>query len=210
MRPISSTASAIAERLRERLVAGELKQGVPLRQERLAAEMGVSRLPIRDALSYLAAEGLVEIRPNRGAYVATLTRRQCLEIFDLRVLIECDALAHATPRHTPRSLRAIEAVQTELDLEDDTARWVEGDRWFHELLYAPSDRPLTLKTIRTLRNTVERFCVSNLHHDVRRVEWGAEHRVLLARVRTGDVVGARECLAAHLRATQAIVLDTMG
>jgi DNA-binding GntR family transcriptional regulator len=73
MRPVSSTSAAIAEQLRDRIVTGELAPDTPLRQENLARELGVSRLPIRDALNKLATEGLVEILPNRGAYVSTLT-----------------------------------------------------------------------------------------------------------------------------------------
>src|SRR5260370_26988374 len=97
MRPVSSTSVAIAEQLRDRIVTGELAPDTPLRQENLAKELGVSRLPIRDALNKLATEGLVEILPNRGAYVSTLTPEQCAAIYDLRALLEGDALVHAIP-----------------------------------------------------------------------------------------------------------------
>jgi DNA-binding GntR family transcriptional regulator len=198
-------AGSVVERLRSRIVSGELAPGSALRQESLAAEMGVSRLPVRDALSKLAAEGLVEVRPDRGAYVPSLTAEQVVETFDLRVLLECDALAHAIPRHTDRTIRAVRAIQAELEVEDETRRWAAGDRKFHEALYEPSGRPQTLGMIKTLRNTVEAFYVSNLSHGVRRAGWRREHREIIQAVADRDVGHAGSSLVSHLRATQRIV-----
>jgi DNA-binding GntR family transcriptional regulator len=210
MRPVSSTSAAIAEQLRDRIVTGELAPDTPLRQENLARELGVSRLPIRDALNKLATEGLVEILPNRGAYVSTLTPEQCAEIYDLRVLLESDALVHAIPHHTERSLRALKAIQAELELEDETVRWVAGDRRFHEALYEPSQRLRTLDMIKALRNSVDRFYLANLKHTVRRQKWKMEHRRLLQAVTAGDIELSRQLLVAHLRATQTVVLTVLG
>jgi DNA-binding GntR family transcriptional regulator len=192
----------IVERLRRRIVSGQAAPGSPMRQEALAAEMGVSRLPVRDALNKLEAEGLVEVRSDRGAYVAPLSAADCVEVFDLRVLLEGDALAHAVPRHSARTLRAVELAQADLEAEDETARWVEGDRRFHELLYAPGGRARTLRFVATLRDAVDRFYLARLSHDVRRDAWKAEHRRLIRAVRAADVAGATACLTAHLLATR--------
>jgi DNA-binding GntR family transcriptional regulator len=180
-----------------------------MRQETLAAELGVSRLPVRDALTRLEAEGLVEVRPDRGAYVATLSAAECAEVFDLRVLLECDALGHAIPNHGERSIRQVRAAQAELEAEDETRRWVEGDRRFHELLYEPSGRPRTLQFIRMLRNVVDRFYVARLTHGRRRDAWKAEHRRLLKAVEARDVGGARACLTEHLRETRQVVFAAL-
>jgi DNA-binding GntR family transcriptional regulator len=209
VRPVSNTSLLIADQIRDRIVTGELAPDTPLRQENLARELGVSRLPIRDALNKLAAEGLVEILPNRGAYVSTLTVEQCTEIFDLRVLVESDALVHAIPHHTPRSLRVLKTIQSELELEDETNRWVAGDRRFHEALYEPSQRMRTLEMIRSLRNSVDRFYLVHLNHDVRRQKWKTEHRRLLQAVTASDTELARRHLVDHLRATQTVVLAVL-
>ena len=207
---LSSPATAlVVQRIRDRIVSGDIPPGAPLRQEDLAARMGVSRIPIRDALARLEAEGLVEIRSDRGAYVAGLDRDRCVEVFDLRVLIECDTLGHAIPRHHARSLRAARAIQAELEVEDETMRWLEGDRRFHEALYEPSGRELSLQMVRTLRNAVERFCVARLSHATRRDEWRDEHRDLLEAVAARDSEQARTCLTRHLRATQEVVLSAL-
>lgn len=193
---------SIVDRLRERIVTGSLAPGVPLRQEALAADLGVSRIPVRDALAQLSAEGLVTVGAS-GTRVTTLTEDECAELFDLRVLLEGDALAHGVPRHTPRTLRGAAAIQTELEHAD--AEWLLLDCAFHEALYAPAERPWTLETVRRFRNVVERFAVLHLTHDARRGPWRDEHHALLAAVSAGDVALARDCLTAHLRATEAVI-----
>jgi len=200
--------SSVADQLRARITSGALAPGAPLRQEQLAAELGVSRIPVRDALTLLHAEGLVDLRPT-GSCVATLTEPQAAELFDLRVLLEVDALRRAVPNHTPRTLRRVAAVQAELELADDTAEWATLDRAFHEALYGPSERPRTLDTIRVFRNVAERFALAALSHDVRRDAWRDEHRGLLDAVGAGDVARAADALTAHLRATEAVVRDAI-
>ena len=199
----------LVDRLRHRIVEGELEPGSPLRQVRLANEMGVSRIPVRDALLRLEAEGLIEVRSDRGAYVKSLTASGCVEVFDLRVLLECDALAQAIPNHTPRSIRSVEAVQRELEVEDETRLWVQGDRRFHELLYEPSARPRTLQFIEILRNVVDRFYLTRLEHGIRRDPWKKEHHAILDAVLSRDIGRALAALAGHLRATQEVVLAAL-
>src|SRR5215510_2814010 len=90
-----TTADSVAAALRTALHQGRWSPGTALRQEELAAEFGVSRIPVREALNKLQAEGLVVVEPNRGAFVASLSVADVHEVFDLRVLLECDALRHA-------------------------------------------------------------------------------------------------------------------
>src|SRR5262245_45176770 len=153
----ATTADSVATALRDALHQGRWSPGAPLRQEDLAAEFGVSRIPVREALNKLQAEGLVVVQPNRGAYVASLTAADVHEVFDLRVLLECDALRHAIPQHTPRTLRQLNALQAELDAEHDPTLWLATDAAFHEVLYAPSGRSKTLQMIAALRASVTRL-----------------------------------------------------
>ena len=202
-------APRLVDQLRNLITTGALGPGAPLRQIELAKSFGVSRIPIRDALGQLHAEGLVEIGRDRGTYVTTLTEEECAEIFDLRVLLEHDALIHAVPRHTPHTLRRVAAIQAELELTDHAVHWAEGDRQFHEALYEPGERARTTQLIRLLRNVVERFAVANLSHDARRAPWKAEHRALLDAVTAGDAVQAGVSLVSHLRATEAVVRSAL-
>jgi len=205
----ATTADSVAAALRSALHQGRWAAGAPLRQEDLAAEFGVSRIPVREALSKLQAEGLVVVEPNRGAFVARLDEADVHEVFDLRVLLECDALRHAIPRHTPRTLRQLHALQAELDAEDDANLWLATDAAFHEVLYAPSQRGKTLEMIALLRASVTRLYRAHLSPDTRRKGWRDEHHALLKAVAAGQVERAVAALTRHLRATEAVAVATL-
>lgn len=204
-----SSGHAILAALRTSITSGSLPPGTVLRQVELAEEFGVSRIPVREALQALQSEGLVLIEPNRGAFVASYTAEQLNEMFDLRVMLEVDALQHAIPHHTERSLRRIEALQRELDYEDQPAEWIRLDRAFHDELYGPSARARTLQLIAGLRGSVERFSIARLGPDTRRTGWNDEHQQLIAAVRTRDVAAASAILTLHLRQTQQSALASL-
>src|SRR5215207_2202456 len=109
-------ASMTIEALRERILRGDYPEGEPLRQDALADELGVSRIPVREALRQLEAEGLVTFNPHRGAVVSSLSLPEIAELFELRAEIECDLLRRAIPNTTSEQLdRAIEVLD---DFED--------------------------------------------------------------------------------------------
>jgi DNA-binding GntR family transcriptional regulator len=205
-----TSGNTILSALRTAITTGTLAPGAVLRQAELAIEFGVSRIPVRDALQALQAEGLVRIEPNRGAFVCTFSSAELTEIYDLRVMLETSALRYAIPAHTERSLRRLAAIQCELDDEDLPAEWVRLDRAFHEELYGPCARPRTLELIASLRGAVERFSLAHLGPDARRPEWNDEHQQLLAAVRAQNIDSAIAILTAHLRQTQLSALTALG
>ena len=211
MKPATATtADSVAAALRSALHQGRWQPGAALRQEELAVEFGVSRIPVREALNKLQAEGLVVIEPNRGAFVARLSAADVHEVFDLRVLLECDALRHAIPAHTPRTLRQLQALQAELDAEDDPNLWLATDAAFHEVLYAPSARSRTLEMIAVLRASVARLYRAHLSPNTRRQGWRDEHHALLKAVAAGNVERAVAALTRHLRETEGVAVAALG
>jgi DNA-binding GntR family transcriptional regulator len=207
--PRAQGGPTILAALRESIISGALAPGMLLRQTELAEEFGTSRIPVREALNSLQAEGLVQIEPNRGAYVTTLSADELREIFDLRVLLETEALRRAVPLHSERTLRRVEAVQHELDAETVPREWVRLDRTFHDALYEPCGRPRTLQMIGALRDSVQRFYLARLGPDARRPGWNDEHNGLIAQVRAGDADAACATLAEHLRQTEEIALSAL-
>jgi len=203
--PATTVAFALAERLRADINEGNWPPGAALRQEELAERYGTSRIPVREALNVLGADGLVTIEPNRGAYIARLTPTDVDEIFDLRVMLESAALAAALPSHTAKTLLHLESAQAQLELEDSRRGWIEGDRAFHDALYGPSGRDRTLGLVRALRMQVERYGLPLLTPGTRRNEWAKEHRALIAAVRARNAERAIDLLLRHLRETQAAV-----
>ena len=207
--PRAQGGPAILAALRADISSGKLAPGAVLRQAELAEQFGTSRIPVREALNSLQAEGLVQIEPNRGAFVTSLSADELHELFDLRVLLETDVLLRAVPLHTERSLRRLEAVQHELDGETEPQEWLRLDRSFHDELYAPSARPRSLQMIASLRASVERFYLSHLGPEARRPGWNDEHQQLIALLRAGDAEGACAMLAQHLRQTEKLATSTL-
>ncbi|RZJ09400.1 MAG: GntR family transcriptional regulator [Rubrivivax sp.] len=200
-----TAAERIAQEIRGRILSAAWPPGMPLRQEALAAEFGLSRMPVRDALAQLQREGLIQPIGDRGLRVAALSVPDSDDIFSLRELLESRALALAVPRHDSRSLKALRRAQEDLADATAVAEWIDGDRRFHELLYAPCGSPRLLALIEGLRNEVERFCLAGMSHETRRAEWGDEHEALIAAVEAADAVAAVDALTTHLRGTQAVV-----
>ncbi|WP_332685499.1 GntR family transcriptional regulator [Bosea sp. (in: a-proteobacteria)] len=202
----TTTAAALAARLREGIDQGRWQAGDLLRQEHLASEFGVSRIPVREALAQLQSEGLLTVAHYRGARVTWPTAAEIDEIFDLRRLVEGDLLARALTRHDARSRRELQRLQERLEDAQDRLGWIAGDIAFHEALYAPAERPRSLALYRQLRAPIDRFSVQQLGPGIRKQGWADEHRLLIAAIAAGDPAGAQAVLAQHLDATRAIVL----
>ncbi len=206
VRRYPTTPDLIAEALREEIGRGMLKPGSALRQEELARRFGVSRLPVRDALLRLEAEGLVVIFPNRGAFVTRLSRAEVREIYDLRVLLEGDVLERAVPRMGAVELARIESALQVAELGASGPDWSALDRAFHLSLYAPAERPRHLAMVESLRGTVDRYRGAYEHLPERTPEWLDDHRQIVAACRRGDASAARRLLEGHIERAAAEVL----
>src|SRR5215467_4595826 len=108
--PRQSLAAAIVERLRDRILSGELAEGEQLRQESIAAEFATSRIPVREALSHLAGEGFVRIIGNRGAVVAALSTDEIMQLFETRSVLESYILRQAIAKITEEDFRRAEQI----------------------------------------------------------------------------------------------------
>jgi DNA-binding GntR family transcriptional regulator len=202
----ATTASALAQRLREAIDAGHWQPGDLLRQEQIAAEYGVSRIPVREALAQLQNEGLLDVVHYRGARVSRPQAQEIDELFDLRLMVEGDLLARALGQHDQRSLRELKRLQDTLEDADDRLGWIAGDIAFHEALYGPAGRPRSLALFRQLRAPIDRFSAQVLGPGTRKQGWADEHRQLIVAVAAKDAAVARAILDQHLQATRAVVL----
>src|SRR6185295_18351808 len=122
--PVRRTiADQVAELIRQRILTGQLKGGQPIRQEHLAAELGVSRIPLREALKQLAAEGFVALTSHKGAVVAELSIQEIEELFEIRLKLETWLLQLAIPAMTDRDLAALEKNMDEQRRPDILPHW---------------------------------------------------------------------------------------
>src|SRR6185312_8061452 len=143
----------LADALRQEILTGRLPPGTVLSQTELASRFGVSRIPVRDALQQLAAQRLVLVLPGKGARVVELTQDELAEIYDLRVLLECDLLRRAIEKAGAQDHAEAEYALRKSSLEAGRPGWVDGDWLFHATLYAPAGRMKQLSMVQELRRT---------------------------------------------------------
>lgn len=204
-----STTEIVADVLRDAIVTGMLQAGEVLNQVELARQFGVSRVPVREALRRLEAEGLVVSPPHRRTVVAALTPTLLDEIFDVRIALETMALAAAVPRMTPAELSALEALVAAMDRESDHRRWMRLNDQFHDALYRPSGKEFVCRLIGQLRRQVARHFWAGGRSVRRNREANAEHRRLVAAARAGDVTRAQDELRQHLQTTRALLAGAL-
>ena len=194
----TTAADFVAATLREAIASGAIKRNDALRQEELAARFGVSRMPVRDALRRLEAEGLVAYHPRRGAFVADLKREDAGEVFALRRLLEVEALRLSIFHLTTEALDQAAAALDEIDGEEDVARWGALNLRFHMALYSACGSRRLLDLVEAQYPAADRQVRIILSHLQYREASQAEHRELLHCCRAGEVERAVTLLGHHL------------
>jgi DNA-binding GntR family transcriptional regulator len=207
-----SVPEAVAASLRNRILAGEFKDGEQLRQEVIASAYDVSRMPVREALRQLEAEGLVRLQTHKGAIVTTLSPKEVGELFDLRVMLEVDLLQRSIPRMTQVDFSTSEEVLGRLEAAYHSRAVSDwgGLNWqFHQSLYAPADRPQTMAIALNINNQTNRYVRLQLllTGEFERAE--REHRELLQLCRAGSHKQAGLFLKKHILDTKAELLHVM-
>jgi len=201
------------EALRERILRGDYPEGEPLRQDALADELGVSRIPVREALRQLEAEGLVTFSPHRGAVVSSLSLEEITELFELRAEIECGLLTRAIPLMTQDQLdRATEV----LDEFEDALTAGEATRWgplnwhFHAALYTPANRNFTMGVLQKLHQHSDRYFRMQVLLAHGGAKAASEHRAIAEAVAAKDVELATQRMREHILEAGRSLLQLIG
>ncbi|HET6530098.1 MAG TPA: GntR family transcriptional regulator [Actinoplanes sp.] len=194
----------VAAHLRTAILGGVLGPGDRVRQEDVAQQFGASRLPVREALQMLAAEGLIEHEPNKGARVPRLGMHEVDVMYRMREQLEPLALAESLPELDDSDLQELLVIQDEIEDDTDVGAFLELDRKFHLLTYSGC-------RIEQLNTTVHRLWNSTQHYRRAFVQlsgpsrmWvvNAEHRLLIDAIFRRDEVDAGRFLAGHIRRTR--------
>jgi DNA-binding GntR family transcriptional regulator len=197
-----STPDAVREALRRAISAGELAPGIQLRQDELAGKFGTSRIPVREALRQLEAEGFVTFLPNRGAVVSDLSVDEVVELLEIRIALECHALRLAIPAMGDIDLDDARAILRSYDEEPDPEKWGAFNWRFHKSLYAPCNRPRLLAMIEANYGHVGRFTRALVSRATGKDRPQREHYQLLEFCRDGEVEKAVRLLREHIVQTQ--------
>lgn len=197
-------SSRIAAHLRERILRGELRPGDRIRQEEVAERLGASRVPVREALRILEAEGLTEHEAHKGARVPRLSQHEVDMIYQMRERLEPLALIESLSRIGEAEVAEAQQLQERIESNEDLDRFLALDREFHMLTY-------TGCTLDPLMSMVIRLWNSTQHYRRAYVALGgpgrtwvinAEHRLILDAVERRDPVDAERQLAGHIRRTR--------
>lgn len=191
---------AATDALRDRILGGSLPMGTPLRQEALAAELGVSRIPLREALLRLEAEGLVTMESHRGAVVASVRLEEVAELFELRATLESDLTRRAVPQLALGDDRALDAAARgfERAVQGGPAAWGEANRTLHLALYRPAGRPCTLEVITRLHAQSDRLLRLQLSLTKGVARAVREHRAIVLAAQARDAEGAAHLVERHI------------
>lgn len=193
-----STPDRIADALREAILRGTFEEGQSLRQDEIAAQFGVSRIPVREALRQLEAEGLVTIHLNKGAIVAVLSPSEVQELCEIRASLEATALQIAIPKLLESDFEKAAATLAATDQAADAAQWSRLNWEFHSTLYTPADRPRLLGLIKTLHINIDRYVRLQMEkmHYLERSQ--TEHYQILAACRQRNGEAATQLLKQHI------------
>jgi DNA-binding GntR family transcriptional regulator len=197
-------SGTIANDLRRRILSGDLGDGAFLRQDLLAKEYDISRIPVREALGQLAAEGLVVNIPHRGVMIPVLSAEEALDLYETRAVLEPHLMREAIPKMDFEALRKIKTALGELDVAMSSGaldHWGELNATFHYLMYEPAGRPLALSIVQGLLNKSDRYAKINrvITGETSRAQ--EEHTELYSLCAKGSADEAAVLLRNHLNKT---------
>ena len=191
----------VSEALRQAIREGVLQPGERLMEIQLADELGVSRTPIREAIRKLELEGFVVMVPRRGTYVADISLKDVVQVFEIRSALEELAAGLAAERITPDELEELERILVEINdyiARDDFDKIVDADIRFHGILYKASLNNRLVDILRNLREQMLRFRSISMHYPGRLAATWEEHRQLVECIANRNSTQARKIAKKHM------------
>jgi len=197
--PAHLARSVIEERLRAAIFDGRLPCGMAIRQQELATLFGVSRMPVREALRQLEAQGLLKVVHHKGAVVAPLINHDSAETYALRMLLECEALRLSVPLLEEADFAFAQDCIERLERTSDYVEISRLNRAFHRTLYAHANNRRLLNLVDEGLIEEERFLRFNLEAMGLRNMAQDDHRNMLQAARQRNIALAVELLREHLQ-----------
>jgi DNA-binding GntR family transcriptional regulator len=197
----------IVHLLQQAIVRGIFAPGQALRQDELATLFHVSKIPVREALRTLEANGFVQLLINRGALVKALTLGQLRDAFELRMLVEPHLMRTAAPLLTATDLDEADRLIAAMDDAGHAWAFSELNGRFHDLLYRAADKPLSKQILAMLQGHIQRMSFMQLSLAGFNRSSNEDHRLIVAACRRGDSEAAAQAVAAHVEGVKDIVLE---
>ena len=194
-----TTQELVLEEIRRRILVGEVRPGQPIRPDQVAADLHISRVPVREALKILEGEGQVRYRAHHGYVLADLRREDLEEIYRIRELLEDEAARAALARLRDADLVTMAEACDEMEAfgDGDVAAMAVANRRFHFALLAASDMPHLLHHIGLLWNASDHYRSVYYLDEDHRAEVHEDHRGILAAATARDAGALLRLLNAH-------------
>jgi DNA-binding GntR family transcriptional regulator len=190
----------VAERLRDQIFNRELDPGTWIDEQQIAAAYGISRTPLREALKVLAAEGLVAMKPRRGAYVAEMSEDDVSQVYRLLALLESDAAAEVAERATRAQLTHLHALHERLEKQTrNRAAFFAANEQFHLAMLEAAGNRWRNQIVTDLRKVMKLNRHHSLFREGRMAESLAEHRALMTALEARDAPRCRQLVLDHFR-----------
>jgi DNA-binding GntR family transcriptional regulator len=193
----------VAERLRQRIFSHELPPGTWIDEQALAQDYGISRTPLREALKVLVAEGLVTLKPRRGCYVTEISEQDLDEIYPVMALLEGRCAFEAAQKAGAADIERLEAVHAELERaasENHIQRFFDANQEFHKVVQEVAGNRWLLQMIQDLRKVLKLTRLHSLSLEGRPQQSLAEHRLIMAALRSGNAAAAEKAMCDHIAA----------
>lgn len=195
----------VKDTLRRAILDGSLAGGTRLVQAEVAARLGVSTTPVREALRDLATEGLVRLDAHRGAVVHEVTPEELDELYDLRRLLEPEAVRRAAANLTVEELDELDALQRRMDAEDDVIKWIGMNRSLHQAIADAAGSKRLAQLLHRLEDEAAMYVGVSLRRQHTRLASGnVQHHALLDALRRRDGDAAAAAILDHLGHTQSL------
>ena len=190
----------VLREVRQLIASGELKAGQQVKQDTLSAQLGVSRVPLREALKVLEGEGQVVYHPHRGYFVAELSVSDLVEVYRIRALLEEEALTVAIPMMTDEDVDFIADLADEVrtaSASGDVSAISAANRRFHFAMFECSNMPRLVRIIRTLWDATDAYRSVYMASTINLDHMNSEHVEMLNALRTRDVALSVRLQAEH-------------
>lgn len=193
-----SVSEVIVKYIREAIIAGHIAGGEPIRQDEIAKLFNVSKIPVREALKQLEAEGLVEFIKNRGAIVTRISEEELAQIFEVRVMLETKLIQLAVPNMTEETYKKADEICNAFIDNMDIGSWTTLNWQLHACLYEPAQRPYMLGLIRSIYDKIERYLRLQMNVSEGKSRANDEHKEIVKACKAKDVDLAVKLIEEHI------------
>ncbi len=206
-------SARIADEIRKAVLSGEMRPGMRIRQELLAANFGASRIPVREALKQLENEGLVVLAPNRGAWIADVNSEESIEVYKIREVVEPLAILESVPNLTDADIASLDLTVRRLEQVVTLEDYIQLDRAFHLRTYSRARMPQLLAMVERFWNTTQHFRRQFVKETFAKDGLpfsDPQHVLLMDAIRVRDADAARSLVRLHIRRTRLLIQTTDG